>query len=138
MTDVNKVVILGNFVREPRMRIRGDRSCAMVSVATAANYRMPGGKGFGKTPTQFHHITAWGRLAEALGKYAKKGDKVYIDGQLRHSQWRDKTGDSKYFTTVVAKSVVFLGSRKKNPTPVMADVGELHDEDEEDDENAPF
>lgn len=113
--DVNKVILIGNVTREPKVSMFGENK-SVASFGVATNYRYKDGKG---NKAQFHQVTAWGKLADLVGKYIKKGEKLYIDGHLRHDAWTDKNGLKRYTTSVVADQLVFL-SQKKRTGDVMS------------------
>src|SRR5690606_23650474 len=60
--------------------------------------------------TEWHRITAWGKLAEICGKHLSKGRQVYVEGRLQTRQWEDQQGQKRYTTEIVANTVQFLGS----------------------------
>jgi single-strand DNA-binding protein len=59
--------------------------------------------------TEWHRVTCFGRTAENVAKFCKKGKTLYIDGTLRTQKWQDKDGKDQYTTEVVANEVRFLG-----------------------------
>ena len=62
--------------------------------------------------TEWHNITAWGKLGEICGQYLKKGKLVYIEGSIRTDSWDDKeSGQKKYRTEIVAKDMKMLDRR---------------------------
>jgi single-strand DNA-binding protein len=57
---------------------------------------------------------AWRRLAEIIGQYTKKGDRLYVEGKLQTSSWEDqRTGEKKYRTEIVADDLVLIGGRRE-------------------------
>src|SRR5205814_10560597 len=62
--------------------------------------------------TEWHNIVAWQRLAEIVGEYLKKGNKVYVEGAIRTNSWDDReSGQKKYRTEIIANDLVLLGGR---------------------------
>ena len=85
-------------------------------------------------------MLAWQRLAEIVGEYVHKGDKLYIEGKLQTSSWEDRqSGDKKFRTEIVARDIVLLGTPDapepgtrdvdEERTPVPVGAGEITDED---------
>ena len=62
----------------------------------------------------FHNVVAWGKLAEIISQYVKKGSKVYIEGRLHNRSWNDKAGTKHYMTEVVAEELIMLGHKTKD------------------------
>jgi len=65
-----------------------------------------------KEQTEWHRISAFGKLAEIMGQYLKKGSQVYIEGSLRTRKYTDKDGIERYATEIRADTMQMLGSRQ--------------------------
>jgi len=61
--------------------------------------------------TEWHSVSSFGRLAEVIAQYAKKGTSVYIEGRLRTRKWQDKSGADRYSTEIIADEMQLLGGR---------------------------
>ena len=61
---------------------------------------------------EFHTVVAWGKLAETVWQYVRKGSKVYVEGRLATRQWQDKGGQKRRTTEVVADMLIMLGARR--------------------------
>jgi single-strand DNA-binding protein len=61
--------------------------------------------------TEWHNVVVWGRTAETVSKYLRKGRQVYVEGKIQTRQWEDREGNKRYTTEVVAQRVLFLGGR---------------------------
>jgi single-strand DNA-binding protein len=61
--------------------------------------------------TEWHRVVFFGRLAEIVGEYLKKGSQVYVEGRLQTRKWQDKEGGDRYTTEVVANDMQMLGGR---------------------------
>jgi len=81
--------------------------------------------------TEWHRVVAYGRLAEIMGEYLKKGSKVYIEGSLQTRKWQDKSGNERYTTEIKAREMQILDSREtgvsKQSAPAQS-VADLTDE----------
>jgi single-strand DNA-binding protein len=111
MASVNKVIIVGNLGRDPEMRYMpsGD---AIANVAVATSYKSKDkNTGEQKELTEWHRISFFGKLAEIVGQYLKKGSTVYVEGRLQTRKYTDKDGVEKYSTDIVAESMQMLGGR---------------------------
>jgi single-strand DNA-binding protein len=106
--SVNKVILVGHLGRDPEVRVTGSgQSVASFSVAT--NEKWTGKTGQPEERTEWHNITAWGRLAELCRDYLKKGAQVYIEGRLQTREYEDKDKIKRRTTEVIAREVVFMG-----------------------------
>jgi single-strand DNA-binding protein len=96
---MNKFIGIGRLVRDAEIKeMKGGKQLANFSIAITRAYN--------KEQTDFVNCVAWGKTAEYLGKYAKKGQLVSVDGELNI----DKVND-KYYTKVNASSVSILSSK---------------------------
>lgn len=139
MASVNKVIILGHLGRDPETRYapNGDALCN-ISVATTDSWKDKA-TGERKEQTEWHRVSFYGRLAEIVGQYLKKGSAVYVEGSLRTRKWQDKEGQDRYTTEIRADSMQMLGSRpaggdaapaRQAPaTPPQSGVGGSADDD---------
>lgn len=106
---VNKVLLIGNLGQDPELRsTSGGQAVATLRIATTDKYKDK--EGNLQERTEWHTVVAWGRDAENVGKYCKKGKQLYIEGRLQTRKWQDKeTGKDRYTTEVVADTIRFLG-----------------------------
>lgn len=103
---INQVQLLGNIGQTPELKtFSGDKKLIRFSLATNESYRSADGQKVDKT--QWHTVLAWGKLAESIGKYAAKGNKVAVKGKLQHSQY-EKDGETRYRTEIVAQEFMVL------------------------------
>lgn len=110
MASVNKVIIVGNLGRDPEIRYMpsGD-AIANIAVATSFRKKDPN-TGEQKEFTEWHRVSFFGRLAEIVGQYLKKGSSVYIEGRLQTRKYTDKDGIEKYATDIIAENMQMLNS----------------------------
>ncbi|MES2300074.1 MAG: single-stranded DNA-binding protein [Pseudomonadota bacterium] len=112
MASVNKVIIVGNLGRDPEIRYMpsGD---AIANIAVATSYKSKDrNTGEQKETTEWHRISFFGRLAEIVGQYLKKGSSVYVEGRLQTRKYTDKDGIERYATDIVAENMQMLGGRQ--------------------------
>ncbi len=109
--SVNKAIIVGNLGADPELRsTSGGTKVANLSVATSRRWNDRNGQPQEKT--EWHRIVLWDKLAEIGERYLKKGDSVYIEGEIEYRQYQDKDGVTKYSTEIRAREMVMLGSRE--------------------------
>jgi single-strand DNA-binding protein len=108
---VNKVILIGNLGNDPDIRYTaGGAAVANISLATAESWRDKE-SGEQQERTEWHRIVFFGRLAEIVGEYLRKGSQVYVEGRLQTRKWQDKEGNDRYTTEIVANEMQMLGSR---------------------------
>lgn len=113
MRGVNKAIILGNCGGDPETRYTAQGTAiTTVGVATSEQWtdKQTGQK---QERTEWHRIKAFGRTAEIIGEYVKKGDKIYIEGQMRTDKYTDKEGVERYDHHIVVREVQLLGGGTK-------------------------
>lgn len=108
--SINKVIIIGTLGRDPEMRYlpNGNAVCSM-SLATDEGYK-DRNTGQQVDKTEWHRIEAFGRLAEIMGEYLKKGSKCYVEGKLRTDEY-EKDGIKRYSTKIIANEMTMLDSK---------------------------
>ncbi len=109
--SVNKVQIIGTLGRDPEMKYLPSGSAVVtVSVATDESYndKQSGQK---VEKTEWHRMTAFGKLAEIIGQYLKKGSKAYFEGKLRTNEY-EKDGIKRYSTEIVVNDMMMLDGRQ--------------------------
>lgn len=105
--DLNKVMIIGNVVRDPEMRSTpGGQNVSSFSIATNLVWKDQSGQKQEKA--EFHNIVAWRRLAEISSQYLKKGSKIYVEGRLQTRSWDDPNGVKRYRTEIIAENMIML------------------------------
>lgn len=101
----NRVQLIGKLGMDPEFIEFEKSKKARFSLATNEYYYQDGNK---KEETQWHNIVAWGKLAENVDKYLKKGKEVAISGKLTSRTYNDKDGMKKYITEIVLNEMVML------------------------------
>src|SRR3989338_2484512 len=107
--NLNKVFIIGRITADPELRTTpsGDH-VASFSIATNRYWRTKEGER--KESTEFHNIVAWGRQAEVINQFSKKGSVIMIEGRLQTRAWEGKDGQTRRTTEIVAENIQ-LGPR---------------------------
>ena len=108
--SLNKAMLIGNVGQDPEIRtIPSGARVAQFSVAT--NRRWNDKNGQQQEKTEWHRIVAWEKLVEVIERFVKKGDRIYVEGEIEYRQYQDKDGVTKYTTEIRARDVVLLGGR---------------------------
>lgn len=120
--NFNKVIIAGNLTRDPELR-HTPKGTAVAKFGLAINRNWTAEDGQKREEVTFVDIDAFGKQAEVIGQYLKKGRPVLIEGRLKLDQWDDKqTGQKRSRLGVVLESFSFGASGEKRedaPTPAV-------------------
>lgn len=120
---INKVILVGNLGKDPESKFTPEGlAITKFSIATSDSWK---DKKTGQLVenTEWHNITTYGRLAEIVSQYVKKGSKVYIDGKIKTDKWKDKeSGKDCYRTGIVANEMQILSSKDKGDDKPSEDV----------------
>ena len=109
MASFNKVILMGNLTRDPELRYT-PKGTAIAKIGVAVNRVWTNEAGEKKEEVTFVDVDIFGRTAENVGQYMRKGRPILIEGRLKLDQWDDKqTGQKKSRMGVVAETVQFLG-----------------------------
>jgi len=107
--SLNKVLLIGNVGAEPEVKTTSSGTrFAKVSLATNRTYSDRSGQQQEKT--EWHRLTFWDKLAELVEQYVHKGDRIYVEGRLEYSQTEDQQGQQRYWTDIIVREMVLLGS----------------------------
>ncbi len=132
MASLNKVQLIGNLGYDPEVRhLPGGEIVANISIATTEKWKDKA-TGEAKELTEWHRVSFFGKLAEIVEKYLKKGSAVYVDGSLRTRKYKDKDGVEKYATDIKAYALQMLGGKS------AADNGKKEIAEGVADEDIPF
>jgi single-strand DNA-binding protein len=122
--SLNRATILGNITRDPDSRTTPNgQNVVSFSVATSRRWKDQN-SGEMKEVTEFHNCVAWGKLAQTIGTYCRKGSKVYVDGRLQTRSWDDPTGVKKYRTEIVADNLIMLDRKSDGGAPAAEPAAE--------------
>ena len=115
MASFNKVILAGNLTRDPELRYT-PKGLAIAKLGLAINRAWKTETGESKEEVTFVDVDAFGRQAEVIAQYMKKGRPLLIEGRLRLDQWDDKqTGQKKSKLGVVLDNFTFLDSGGNRP-----------------------
>jgi single-strand DNA-binding protein len=113
MASFNKVILVGNLTRDPELRYT-PKGLAIAKIGLAVNRNWRTETGEQKEEVTFVDVDAFGKQAETLGQYMRKGSPILIEGRLRLDQWDDKqTGQKRSKLGVVVEGFQFLGGGQR-------------------------
>jgi single-strand DNA-binding protein len=140
-TDLNTVVLIGRFTRDPEYKIVNEGSSLVnFSIANNRTYVVNGEK---KDETHFFDCVAWGKLAEIIKQYGSKGKQVLVEGRLVQETWDTPDGKKASKVRIRTENIQLLGSKGLNsseetstPSPARVSgpqiedvIGEIDSED---------
>ena len=111
MPNFNRVILMGRLTRDPELKHLPSNT-AVTDIALAVNDRWKD-KNSGESKERVNYIdcVAFGRTAEVINEYFRKGNPILIEGSLRMEQWQDKEGKNRSKLKVVIDGFEFIGSR---------------------------
>ena len=128
MAGINKVTLVGNCGKNPEISYsKSGSDVAKFSIATSEKWTDKG-TGEKKDKTEWHRITAFGKLGEICGEYLKAGKQVYIEGRLQYGSY-EKDGVTRYTTDIIASQMQMLGNANERTAEKAS---------EPEDSNIPF
>jgi single-strand DNA-binding protein len=140
---LNKVLLIGNLGKDPET-LRFDNGGMIVKfpLATSESYKDREGRTVERT--EWHNIVVGKRgLAEVCEKYLRKGQKVYLEGEIRTRKWQDKEGNDRYSTEINVREMTMLSTRDSqtdsgSSAPVASSVQSSPTPENEGPDDLPF
>ncbi len=109
--DLNRAMIIGNLTRDPEVRSTPTgKSVASFGVATNRYWNDANGQK--QKQAEFHNVVFWGKLAEIVGQYLKKGQRIYVEGRLQTREWTGQDGIKRYRTEIIGENMIMLSARQ--------------------------
>lgn len=103
---LNKVQLIGNLTRDPEMKSLPS-GIKVTSFSIATNRSWKDQSGAKKEATEYHNIVAFGKPAELISQYMKKGGQLYVEGRLQTRSWDAQDGQKKYRTEIIVENFQF-------------------------------
>ena len=111
MATFNKVILMGNLTRNPELR-QTQRGTSVFGGSVAVNESYTAQDGTKRDNTTCVEVSAFGKTAEIIAKYFRKGDPILIEGRLRQESWTDKqSGQARFKLAVIAERFEFVRNR---------------------------
>ena len=108
---VNKVILVGNLGADPETRsLPSGMTVTNIRIATSESWKDKA-SGAQQERTEWHSVALFGRLGEIAAEYLRKGSQVFVEGKLRTQKWKDKQGNDRYKTEIIADNMQMLGAR---------------------------
>ena len=107
---MNKIVLLGKLIKDPELRSLedSDKIFTRFIIAVERNFKSQDGT----RKADLIPVTMWGRKAEVICQYMKRGSYISLSGRLKTGSYEDKDGNKKYIAEVVAEDFKFVGNRR--------------------------
>ena len=116
---INKTILVGRVGKDPETREFQTGKLATFSLATTKKYTDKSGEK--QEATEWHNIIVNGKLADVAEKYVKKGDLLYIEGEIKYQEYEDKAGVKKTTTRINCLTLQMLSSKEPTqPAPQTA------------------
>ena len=109
MASVNKVILVGNLGADPETRTTGGGTVVATLRLATTERQKDRETGNWTDHTEWHRVVCFGKVAENVSRFLKKGRQIYIEGKIRTRKWQDKDGQDRWSTEVIADTVQFLG-----------------------------
>ena len=110
---LNKTMHIGNLGADPELKFTQSGK-ALLRMRLGCTERFGGGEGGSRQErTEWVTVVVWGNRAEALAKFLKKGEKLYIEGRLQTREWEGQDGGKRSSTEIVAHEVLLLGGGQR-------------------------
>ncbi len=126
MPNLNRVLLMGNLTRDPEMRFTPS-NMAIAKIGIAVNRRWRNQAGEQQDEVTYLDCDAFGKTAEMINQYFRKGRPIFIEGRLKLDQWQDKEGHQRSKVVVVIESFQFVDSKQSGeaggPPPSDAESG---------------
>lgn len=140
--SLNKVMLIGNVGKEPEIHYTSQSVCtAQFPLATTTRgYTLANGTNVPER-TEWHNILLWRKLAEVAERYVHKGDKLYIEGEIRTRSYTDKKGFTRYVTEIWGNQMEILSPKTQNAAPAAGGAANTSHEDDlpsAEDDKLPF
>lgn len=141
MLNLNRAQVLGNLTRDIEMRFTPNgQAVANFTVATNRRWKNRDNDEW-QEATEYHDIVVWGKQAENVSQFLKKGGPVFVEGRLQTRNWEGQDGVKRYKTEIIADTVISLSSRgagnydnsagETNPVEKISKSGSKKNEDDD-------
>ncbi|MDP2642116.1 MAG: single-stranded DNA-binding protein [bacterium] len=126
---INKAIIYGNLTRDPELKSLPSGS-TVVNFSVATNHNWKDKSGQRQESVEYHNVVAFGRTAETVNQYMKKGSGIYVEGRIQTRSWDGADGKKNYRTEIIADRVQF-GPKREGGATFSAKATEGKSEDKQ-------
>ena len=114
---MNKALLYGNVGSDPKItNLESGKKVARFSLATNRTYSNSTGEKI--TETQWHNIVLWGKLAETVEKYVKKGSSLIVEGEIQYRTYENKEKQTVYITEINCQNFHFVGKKEETKAEI--------------------
>ena len=124
MPSLNRVMLMGNITRDPELRVLPTSNTSVVNIGIAVNRRWRNQQGEQQEEVTFVDCEAFGKTAEVINQYFRKGNPIFIEGRLKLDQWQDKEGHNRSKLKVVVENFQFIDSKADRAANGGSSAGE--------------
>lgn len=125
---LNKAMVIGNLTRDPELKALPS-GVKVASFSVATNRVWKDKNGAKQENVDYHNVVVFGRQADIVGQYMKKGSSILVEGRMQTRSWEDGSGQKKYRTEIIAERIQFGPRREGGSAP-------SYDAPQEDDKKA--
>ena len=109
---INKVILIGNVGADPTIRcFENGNQVAKLCLITSERYKDKDGNR--REVSELHNVEAWGQPAAIIDQYVRKGDRLYVEGQIHYEEYTDKNNEKRYRTTIRLREIKLLTAKQK-------------------------
>lgn len=122
--SINKVLLVGNLGADPEVRyLANGTPVATFSLATSERWRQADGSAIEQV--EWHRVSLYGNLAEIARDHLRKGSQTYVEGRLRTNAWRDRNGNERKTTVIVASRMLMLSRKEYAHAPTLPEPADM-------------
>ena len=114
--SLNRATLIGNLGADPEVRTVGaGNRVAQLSLATSRSWKDADGSP--NERTDWHRVVVWGSRVDVVEMYLRRGEKVYVEGEIQYRSYEDGEGVTRHVTEINAREILLLGGRDQAPAP---------------------
>lgn len=118
MLNINEVTVCGCLGRDPDLHYGSQNNTAFVSLSVATNRSIKKDDGQYENVTDWHTVVAYGKTAETIDQYLRKGSPIWVRGRLQTRKYQDKNGVDRWVTEIICERFQFVqGQKGGDPQP---------------------
>jgi len=121
-SGVNNAILIGHLGADPELRATTTGQ-AVAEMRLATSRKWNDKLGALQEDVVWHRVVVWDKLATNCHRYLQKGSQVYVDGRIQNRKWIDKEGHDRFTSEIVARNVIFLGSKNRSESESGAGPG---------------
>ena len=108
--SLNKAILIGNLGADPEVRTTaGGHRVAQLSLATSRSWTSAQGEA--QERTEWHRVVVWGKLVDVVEQYLRKGERIYVEGEIQYRSYEDSEGITRHVSEINARELFMLGGR---------------------------